>query len=351
MVSALRRAVPYVFALVVAIAAGAYGTGMLQKKVPLAPGAEGCARLEGRSEQTSCIAKLYADRLPGESLPVGAERDLRVHTVIARADRDAAKSETISGLCHPAMHEVGRAEGELAARAGKVPGFPTEGSMRLCTAGFVHGLAEGYLQSSSNPDIAAIFPKLCHEKAAASGCAHGIGHALLRQDPEREVVPAARESVTRCATLNGSFAADCYNGVFMELAMRAPDFSSEQYTKVCDSQQMPLTVASCWSYLPLVTNASEIAPAKAATMCTKAPPDGAPNCIAELGRSQALDGIELCASLPKLREDCLRGAVSLSVSSGHVTRLAAEKRCRKDAGADADLCVRLVRRAAAPDAA
>ena len=65
--------------------------------------------------------------------------------------------------------------------------FPP-GATQLCTAGYVHGLAEGYLHdAAADADVAAVFPELCADEGARAGCAHGIGHALLRA---RDAAPA-----------------------------------------------------------------------------------------------------------------------------------------------------------------
>jgi hypothetical protein len=343
----LQHLFAYAAVLAVAVLAGLLLTNRVQRAVPLLPGVRGCERLATNSEQTRCIARHFQGQLDERAAGASAGRRAQVAAqVVAGADRLAARDADLSGMCHSAMHVVGRAEGARTAAAGGTVRFPPE-SQRLCTAGYVHGLAEGYLEGSTRPDVAAVFPKLCSDPDAVSGCAHGIGHALLRGTPTvaPASVPAALDG---CHDLPVERLGDCSNGVFMELTMTEPPVSTARYAGTCRSTSDPLLRESCFAYLALSASVNELPASDVPGLCREHAGADAGTCVEAFGRGQGTDGIGACARAgsDSLVARCLRGALALQLDSGHITLPDALEACAGVGGARAT-CERTARELAA----
>jgi plastocyanin len=88
--------------------------------------------------------------------------------------------------------------------------------------GCIHGIAEESLQTGQ--DSVAKVVSACSDAsggvydAKASNCVHGIGHGVASTQLY-ELKPA----LELCNPLDGRFKHDCYNGVFMEYALGAPN--------------------------------------------------------------------------------------------------------------------------------
>lgn len=323
--------------LALAVLGGFFATSQLQRTVPIVPGVQGCWRLEGSARQTACLSKEFSSGAAETAKGLdGAERATAVIGYVRRADRLAADDDRLGGVCHPAMHELGRSEGSRAADAGKVPTYPTSGASQLCTAGYVHGLSEGYLAGTPDADVASVFPKLCHEPAARSGCAHGVGHALLRAHAGDRWKTAAPAAVDGCNSLDTPWPADCHDGVFMELAMRTkPDTATpDQYVDACrtaDDRDAALGL-SCWGYLGLSLTTNDVPIEDTPGWCAKAPGSGEFPCIEGYGRDLGVDDVTRCGAhdlRAVLVERCIEGAIGLQVGSGHVTGKFARSACGK----------------------
>ena len=320
--------------LAIALAGGFAATSLFQRTVPIVPGVQGCWRLEGSARQVNCISDQFVEGAHhAADGKIGSAREHAVIGYVQRADRLAASDPRLGGVCHPAMHVLGRTEGARAAADGHVPSFPG-GAIQLCTAGYVHGLAEGYLAKTPNADVATVFPKLCHDVTARTGCAHGIGHALLRAQ-KGDVAAATTRAITSCAQLPGSFPDDCHNGIYMELAMRTqPEpVPVDTYVRACESADSQHDVSlglSCWGYLGLSLTSNDVPLDREPSWCTKASAGGQFTCIEGYGRDLGVARVSKCAEgvgRAVLIDRCIDGAIALQVGSGHVSASEARTAC------------------------
>lgn len=319
--------------LLATVGGGWAATNLIQQTVPIVPGVQGCWRLEGSARQVGCLSKEFsngADLAAGKT--DGAARDEAVIEYVRRAERLASSDTQLAGTCHPSMHDLGRREGARAAGEGRVPGFPG-GSSQLCTAGYVHGLAEGYLASKPGADVAMVFPKLCHDDAAVEGCAHGVGHALVRSELKQSAPDiSADRSVEACGDIPAKLRSDCTNGVYMEIAMRtSPEpVSVRDFSEICGDLDDSDRELSCWSYLSLSFSANDVGREDIPTWCARAPLPAQFTCIEGYGRQLGVRDVAECSKVsgpPPLRERCIDGAVGLQVGSGHVAASDAKSSC------------------------
>ncbi|MCW2973453.1 MAG: hypothetical protein JWN72_1726, partial [Thermoleophilia bacterium] len=205
---------------------------------------------------------------------------------------------------------------------------------QLCTAGYVHGLAEGYMSKSPDADVAAVFPVLCHDPAARTGCAHGMGHALLRAQTSRPTA-AARAAISGCGKLPDRYPTDCHNGVYMELAMRTDPESIPvaDYSRICrdaDREDDATLGLACWGYLGLSVTSNDLTAAAEPKFCAQASPTGQFPCFEGYGRDIGPSKVADCGTnTPNdaLAERCIDGAIGLQVGSGFVTRKSANSSC------------------------
>jgi hypothetical protein len=197
----------------------------------------------------------------------------------------------------------------------------------------VHGLAEGYLAASPTADVNAVFPHLCKDPKARSGCAHGIGHALYRDQSGTSIRTSSDAALTQCDGLPANFVIDCDNGVYMELAIRthpAP-IPVADFVDVCSSTAGVERSLSCWSYLGASFTSNDTTSEAIPAWCGKAPLPSHYTCIEGYGRTIGISQVAKCGrSAPTvgLRERCVDGAVGLQVGSGHVSRRDANDACR-----------------------
>lgn len=317
--------------LALAVAGGFLATSLFQRTVPIVPGVQGCWRLEGSARQVGCLSHEFeqgADEAAGDR--TRAARDRAIITYVRRAERLAAADGRLAATCHPSMHALGRREGARAAKEGRAPEFPG-GSSQLCTAGYVHGLSEGYLQDTAATDVAPVFAKLCHDAGARPGCAHGVGHAFVRGQRTAPAVDAARAANRRCADLPGSFPVNCNAGVYMELAMRTdPPVPVADYRRACEGAGTAGRELACWGYLDLSLGSNDVPLEAVPAECLRASVPGQFPCIDGYGRELGVDRVASCGRIDAravLQERCVDGAVGLQVGSGHVTGSAARARC------------------------
>jgi hypothetical protein len=341
----------FVALLAVAACAGAafLVTNRVQQSVPLVGGLDGCWRLATPVSQVDCLSRNFldgADKAADGKL--GLARDKSTIAYVREVEHLAASDERLARSCHQGMHELGRSEGRRASAEDRVPTFPTA-STQLCTAGYVHGLAEGYLAETPDAVASQVYPKLCQDPKARTGCAHGIGHALLRARVESGPTKGADASLTECDGLPKSVVSDCDNGVYMELAMQlkpAP-VSVSDYTNICDKTSDIDRSLSCWAYLSTSFTSNEVKTADIPRWCGKAPLPAQYTCIEGYGRAIGVHAVAKCetsAPTAGLRERCVDGAVGLEVGSGHVSASAAQHACATLSAALGTYCTSAVRR-------
>ena len=353
--SHFTKLVPIVI-LVVAVAGSWAATNAFRQRADGSSWLASCWRIEAGAEQVECLSgRLRSGARAAIGTATGPDRDTQLLQFVRDTEQLAATEQRLAGSCHPAMHDLGRSEGRRSARVGAPPAFPG-GASQLCTAGYVHGLAEGYLTGTPDAQVASVFPALCHDTKAREGCAHGVGHALLRARTEEPAVAAARGATNRCRDLPAAFPTNCQNGVYMELAMRtAPaPVTAESYVRTCRSTSDIALSLSCWGYLGLSLNTNDVPRGETPRWCAKADLPGQFTCIDEYGRSLGVEGVEACsASAPvaALRERCVDGAIGLQVGSGHVSRSEAESACRALDGPLEPYCTKAVARYARGKAA
>ncbi|MCW2922751.1 MAG: hypothetical protein JWM98_155 [Thermoleophilia bacterium] len=329
----LTQLIGAVAVLALAVAGGWAATNLFQRTVPIVPGVQGCWRLEGSARQVTCLSDEFssgADEAAGDAS--GADRDRAVIAYVRRAERLAAGDPRLAATCHPSMHALGRREGARAAREGRAPTFPG-GSSQLCTAGYVHGLSEGYLEHTDAADVAPVFAKLCHDVKARSGCAHGVGHAFVRGQAHAPAASAARAANAHCDDLPGAYPVNCSDGVYMELAMRTQPSAVPvaEYRRACEDAGSAGHELACWGYLDLDLTSNDVPIEDVPAQCLKASVPGQFTCIDGYGRNLGVAGVPKCGQLDArvaLQQRCVEGAIGLQVGSGHVTGAAARARCR-----------------------
>lgn len=330
-----RRLLPIIGALALLVATAVTGwllTSTLQESTHIGSGFNACWSKKGGSSQIECLSARFeagaADATKGLN---GSERDERLLAYVRVAEVRAAEDARLGGLCHPAMHKLGRSEGSRSARAGSVPAFPA-GSSQLCTAGYVHGLAEGYLTGTPDAEVAKVFPSLCHVTKAREGCAHGVGHALIRARTTESAGTAAVAATRRCEDLPGEYPMNCMNGVYMELAMRTQPrpVAPSAYVESCRTAADVDRALACWGYLTQNLTTNDIPISDVPQWCARADLPGQYPCIEQYGRALTVDGVTKCessAERDRLRERCVDGAIGLQVGSGHVSADEAREAC------------------------
>jgi hypothetical protein len=320
-------------ALASALLLGWHVTSILQDSTSSETSAyAACWKLEGTSRQVDCLADGFvAGARSATSGKPDHEREGAIIAFVRAQEARAADDASLAGICHPAMHVLGQNEGRRAARLDSVPTFP-EASTQLCTAGYVHGLAEGYLVGTPAADVRTVFTQLCHDPDARTGCAHGVGHALLRARTDERPIQAAAAATRRCTELPGTFGANCMNGVYMELAMRVRPAKVEPdaYVAACHRVANVDAQLACWSYLGLNLTTNDVPLAQVPEWCAKASLPGQFTCIEEYGRDLGVAGVAGCERLEvrsELQQRCVDGAIGLQVGSGHVSRQEARSTC------------------------
>lgn len=318
--------------LAVALAAGWLVTSSVRGPASAPSQYSECWRLDGSVEQIACVSDRFIDEAKAAAAgSTGNDRSDAVNDFVRSREQLASTDPMLAGICHPAMHELGRAEGRHAASTDTIPRFP-EASTQLCTAGYVHGLAEGYLVGTPTADVTAVFPKLCHDESARTGCAHGMGHALLRARVDDRPVEASAAAVSQCADLPASFPDNCMNGVYMELAMRVEPtrVSPDDYVSTCKGASVVDEELACWGYLGLNLTTNGIPLEDAPEWCLRASLPGQFQCLEEHGRDLGTARVAQCESIDariQLLERCVDGAVALHVGSGHVSSQDANNAC------------------------
>lgn len=330
--AALRRLIVPVLVLSAALVAGWGITSFAGGRVQLLPGLAGCWRLDGSAAQSRCAEAEFRDDVQEAARGRdGRSREAAMIASVESVDVQARADGRITGVCHQAMHDIGRSEGRRAAGADTVPNLPQAGS-RVCTAGYVHGLAEGYLASTPRADAARVYPRLCHEATTRENCAHGIGHALLQARADQSAPVASQGAGTACTTLPEPVHGVCRGGVYMELAMRTGDtrVRPDDYIATCTAQPTAARL-SCFEYLGLSLTTNDVAREEVPAWCARAPRTEQGLCIDGWGLDLGLDRISQCASLDErfLEHRCVDGALRTELASRHATPAEAERRCRE----------------------
>ena len=289
-----------------------------------------CWSKTGSAAQIDCTSALILKDVSRKAVDP-ARREAAVFAVVRDTERFAASDPQLSQACHSAMHPVGRAEGARYAKAGSPPKFP-DGASQLCTAGYVHGVAEGYLASSTDPDVAAVFPKLCHQADAREGCAHGIGHALLKARSDRPVTTSVSLAAERCRELPAEFPTNCLNGVYMELALRREPtaIAPADFVRACEANADAADALTCWGYLVQNLNTNDVSLADMPKWCARPTLPGQYTCVEEYGRMLGSRDVAMCAASSDrdgLQRRCIEGAIGLQVGSGHVSKRDASAAC------------------------
>lgn len=328
-----RAFLPYVAVLAVTALLGGGVMWQLQRSVAIAPGEAGCSRLADPGKRADCLGELLLTDLRSDGVSVQSGLD----DIEARA----ASDEALADSCHQAMHRVGHAIGGDAASAGRSLAFPAR-STRLCTAGYTHGLVEGYLAGgAAATKIVPIYEATCRDTKAESGCVHGIGHVVQKSKD-------TTEAVRLCGQLPTAVQSDCSNGVFMERAMARPAEKPATFARACGSQPTAALRDDCFFYLPASASSNGFDDAATAKLCGGVTGPSGATCFESFGRNLGANRLSACspANSPAHVESCLTGALELSLSSGHVKPAAARTQCASLDEAMTRTCTGLVERLA-----
>lgn len=304
---------------------------------------ERAQRADQRSEYAACWSSAksteridcVSDRLLQEagsraSGRSGQARGEAIAAFVRDRERAAADDAELAAVCHPAMHELGRTEGRTVAREAGLPVFPA-GSSQLCTAGYVHGLAEGYLVATPDAEVMAVFPKLCHDADVREGCAHGVGHALVRARSDDGAAAAAAGASRACGELPDELATNCRNGVYMELAIRTdPVVAVDEFIDTCRSIAAVDERLTCWGYLSSAMATNDVPLERVPAACARADLPGQFTCVEQYGRSLGALRVDQCEGSStrfEVRARCVGGALGVHVGSGHVSESEARDAC------------------------
>lgn len=313
----------YAAIFAIAAAAGLFGSQMLQSSVPLLPGEAGCKRLYSGSARAKCYGEAINKDLSADLRGLtGATYQKHLDFYLHGVDNRAAKDKSLRDICHQAMHVVGRSSGQGFATQGKNLVFPHH-SARLCTAGYAHGLVEGYLQQGGAiSNLPILFQHMCVTKSAESDCAHGLGHAVMRR------LDSTSDSIAKCTSLNAERIDDCANGVYMEVAIRNKPISLTNFASMCSKQAGANLKSDCFFYLPGLANAKGLPIAKTIEACNTYAGDYLADCAEAVGRMQGIESLPTCTKVPaSVAQPCMQGALRLALSSKLVTPAQARKRC------------------------
>lgn len=147
-------------------------------------------------------------------LPYWRELTIEKGAGPALAEAIAFQKQGVIDDCHLSAHQIGRTNfDQFKNDIGQAFASCPMG----CIEGCFHGVMEGYVEKNGSPiQILEEVPKLCSSVSRDSllqrQCVHGIGHGLLRHDPE-----AIAEVVALCTQLPSDFYRyTCLGGVFME---------------------------------------------------------------------------------------------------------------------------------------
>lgn len=323
--------------LLMTAAAGAALVLHMQRTVALVPGETGCARMASAHDRADCFGEVLLEEIDTSIAgATGTTRTAALNKTLTAVDDRAATDTALGDSCHQAMHRVGNAHGAAAARAGVAPAYPGR-STRLCTAGYTHGLVQGYLKDNAAlDDLAPVFEALCHDADARAGCAHGLGHTVQSSN-------STDRSIELCGALPSAHVLDCANGVYMERAMRRPAEKPASFRSACASAPTRSLRSSCLYYLPANAATNGFDDARTAALCSDLKGGGAPVCFESFGRNLGMERLGQCERPNAAHETaCLRGVLQLSLGSEQVTPAAARTQCGSLEQRAASACSALV---------
>lgn len=205
-------------------------------KACLATG-EGTANLDGLNCMAAAIEKpIRAGENPRLVIP-------RVEPVVT------ASSPQLQGLCHVAMHKVGRdfARENEVTLTNLRNYLPSSNSLN-CGAGFTHGMISVLgIRPDNSQELLAVCARE-PTRARQTACAHGIGHGLRRTMSNEKDISKA---VAGCAALGTKGASDCSQGVFHDFYMSiqgqdetSKPLNANQNGTLCPRQKQ--FQAECW---------------------------------------------------------------------------------------------------------
>lgn len=209
----------------------------------------------------ACVMILYAWRQPIKILSpeqYGMVRDRLVEMVTTQDPRKALdeltrltqSDEAVLRSCHGLVHEIGDAAFERYHDVGQALTYRDE----ICGSGYLHGVIETYLASST--DIQAALRVVCSgyaDRLERASCYHGVGHGLMFYS--NNFVPG---SLMQCdAYPESESRVRCAEGVFMENFNTDQKYHPSDYLdttdplSLCRSQSQKYQRAVCTFYAPL----------------------------------------------------------------------------------------------------
>lgn len=228
---------------------------------------------------------------------------------IGAIDRFAADDDLLEYRCHGLMHIEGRRVGARMIAPHEMQALvDTVGAkIAACSGGFVHGVFEGYVKKHGLAAADSVrFRGMCRgqdTQLARFNCAHGVGHAVMR-----ELKMDVPSSVAFCSGLPGPDAGDCMSAVAMTLA-EGVDFEGGPLAKLPSAKAMTSYCERlagdvrqyCFRWLPLTVSFSgkatmaEVIGACTASTVTRSDRTA---CMVGLGRGAVAGrGRAICAPL------------------------------------------------------
>lgn len=168
---------------------------------------------------------------------------------IRSLEQESQQNDKVSALCHDILHDIGHAAYKKYGNFKDAVQYQSD----FCNSGYIHGLFESYFASADDP--LAGLSDVCSDYASGKRqfdlwqCHHGIGHGfmyLTGGDLDK--------SLALCGRGLGTDAADCQNGVYMEvfnlevLAKEKDYVDSDDPFSTCSDSD--IAKADCYLYVP-----------------------------------------------------------------------------------------------------
>jgi len=225
-------------------------------------------------------------------------------------------------LCHPVVHELGRAAYEQYGDFGKAMTYQDE----LCNSGYLHGIIEAHFSKST--DILETIQSVCAHYPDGSyiawECYHGVGHGVMYAT--QNDLP---QSLALCEGYATAFSRNsCINGVFMENFNTDEKLHPSIYLDAADpfypcASQAPLHRADCYVYAPTYyLSIHKNSYTEALAWCSEAPLSYRAPCAQGVGSQTMKENINnpkfaesVCANdIYGRTDECIMGMVSLFIN-------------------------------------
>lgn len=218
-----------------------------------AAGADGSSAVDGHEHQDRPPeAQSLFQTTRGELMGVQAAQGSGA--ALALLEQRIYEVPELAGVCHAIAHELGH---EAVERADGQPRRALKHGTEVCGGGFIHGVIETVLGSSTDP--ARDLLRVCAPTNAGS-CFHGVGHGLMFATGMD-----VRAALDLCdGSPSRELSARCGEGVFMQLFssdLSAQHVAGEESLNISHDpaaaqarcrRTRATYAANCWFYAPTV---------------------------------------------------------------------------------------------------